>query len=361
MSSAGGEAHGQRKIRVGELFAGIGGISRGLEATGHYKTAWFAEVEQYCQAILRKQWPKVPVYGDVRQIDWSKVQPVDMLAGGFPCQPASTAGRRRGTADERWLWPEFARAVGVLRPRLVLVENVPGLLTVNGGEAFGEVVGPLARLRYDLEWSIVAAAEAGAPHLRKRLFIVAWRRETFDSDGARLAGQSGGPEAKPHSHGPEDRLPEPHRTDVAASSDSSGEGSGLELEEHRGRGQGRKTSEALEPALLRQEDRKAGREGLDAGSPDASNSESVIFTRPPEQSDFWHLWREQPIAEIAASLCRTDDGLPARLHPAHRRHRLQALGNAVVPQVATHVGQLIWEALQRGLPGCPPAPAKEKS
>jgi DNA-cytosine methyltransferase len=354
VSSAGGEAHGQRKVRVGELFAGIGGISRGLEATGHYEVAWFAEIEPYCQATLRKHWPGIPIYGDVRQVDWSQVEPVDLLTAGFPCQPSSTAGRRKGTTDERWLWPEVARAACILRPRLVLVENVPGLLTVNWGEAFGEVVGSLVRLGYDSEWTIVSAASLGAPHLRKRVFLVAWQKDLADSRSERPG-----------------------------------------LEEHRSGGQGRGASEELVPALLRQADGETGSERSTAGHPNALDShgrglaqssepaetepnshgqenrlpepdspnapQHFIFTRPPKPSGFWHLTQEKTIAEIAASLCRVDDGLPGRLHQAHRKSRIQALGNAVVPAVAAHIGQLICEALQRGLLGCPSVPAKEKS
>lgn len=92
-----------------------------------------------------------------------------------PCQPASSAGRRRGTADQRWLWPEIARVVGAVEPRLVFLENVPGLLTVNAGDAFGEVVEGLAALGFDLEWDVFSATEVGAPHRRERLFLLAHR------------------------------------------------------------------------------------------------------------------------------------------------------------------------------------------
>src|SRR5437868_15209237 len=107
---------------------------------------------------------------DVRDLTGTELQPVDLIAGGFPCQPVSLAGRRRGSADERWLWPEFARLIRVLRPRYVLVENVPGLL-VGGGMA--EVLGDLAALGFDAEWDCISAAHVGAPHLRYRVFIVA--------------------------------------------------------------------------------------------------------------------------------------------------------------------------------------------
>jgi site-specific DNA-cytosine methylase len=125
----------------------------------------------FCRHVLEHHWPDVPRYADIRELDWNGVERVDLLAGGFPCQPFSVAGQRRGKDDERWLWPEFAAAVRALRPRHVLVENVPGLLAGHGG--MGDVLGDLAQLGYDAEWDSVPAAAVGAPHLRYRVWIVA--------------------------------------------------------------------------------------------------------------------------------------------------------------------------------------------
>src|SRR5262249_22609144 len=111
----------------------------------------------------------VPNLGDVREIDWSNVRRPDLVCGGFPCQPVSQAGDRLGVDDPRWLWPELRRAIGVLRPRWALMENVPGLLSMG----FGHVADDLAALGYDFEWECLPAAAFGAPHLRWRVFIVA--------------------------------------------------------------------------------------------------------------------------------------------------------------------------------------------
>jgi DNA (cytosine-5)-methyltransferase 1 len=155
----------------GSLFAGIGGIDLGLERAG-WTGRWQVEWDPFCQHVLAHHWPDVPRYGDITRVDWSTVEPVDLIAGGFPCQPFSFAGKQRGIEDERWLWPEFARVVGELRPRYVLVENVPGLLAGHGG--MGHVLGDLASLGYDAEWDSVPAAAVGAPHLRERVWIVAY-------------------------------------------------------------------------------------------------------------------------------------------------------------------------------------------
>ena len=156
-------------VTVGSLFSGIGGIDLGLQRAG-MEIKWQVEIDPYCRRVLEKQWPGVPKYGDIRAIDWSSVEPVDLIAGGFPCQPVSVAGRGRAQEDERWLWPDFARAVRMVRPEYVLVENVPGLL----GRGMGIVLGDLAELGYDTEWQSIPAAAVGAPHLRWRVWIVAY-------------------------------------------------------------------------------------------------------------------------------------------------------------------------------------------
>lgn len=158
-------------LTFGSLFAGVGGIDLGLERAG-MQCRWQVEIDEYCRRVLAKHWPEVKRYGDIREV--KSLESVDVVAGGFPCQPASVSGERRGIEDERWLWPEFFRVICMVRPRFVVVENVPGLLSVNGGTAMGEVLGDLASGGYDAEWQVLSAGSFGAPHLRERLFLVAY-------------------------------------------------------------------------------------------------------------------------------------------------------------------------------------------
>lgn len=155
-------------MRVGSLFSGIGGMDLGLERAG-MQVLWQVENDPYCSRVLAKHWPGVRRYGDIREVRGDELEPVDLIAGGFPCQPVSIAGKQLGQDDARWLWPEFARLIGAVRPRFVLVENVPGLLD----RGMGDVLGELAGLGFDAEWSIIPACALGAPHTRERLFIVA--------------------------------------------------------------------------------------------------------------------------------------------------------------------------------------------
>lgn len=157
-----------------DLFSGIGGFSLGLERAG-MRTVAFCEVDPYCRAVLRKHWPDVPCYGDVRELTTDRLKAdgiyTDLICGGFPCQDVSGAGNRIGITGERsGLWCELARLIGELRPRYAIVENVPGLLV----RGMGVVLGDLATIRYDAEWYCVPAAAVGADHVRDRVWIVAY-------------------------------------------------------------------------------------------------------------------------------------------------------------------------------------------
>ena len=162
-------------IRIGELFAGIGGLGLGLErAMPAAKVLWQVEQDPYALSVLARHWPEARRFTDVRTVKKAQLSEVDILAAGFPCQGASLAGSRRGLADDRTaLWWQVVRIAGMLRPKFILLENVSGLLTVSGGRDFGTVLGSLAGIGYDAEWEVISAQSVGAPHRRDRLFIVA--------------------------------------------------------------------------------------------------------------------------------------------------------------------------------------------
>ena len=158
-------------MKIGSLCTGLGQLDRAVMEVLDAEVAWVAEIDPDAGAVLARS--GIPNIGSIDREDWSDVERVDIITAGFPCQPASVAGRRGGTGDARWLWPSVAGAVRHLRPRLVFVENVPGLLTVNAGDAFNEVLSDLADLGYDAQWTCLSAGEVGACHLRNRLFLVA--------------------------------------------------------------------------------------------------------------------------------------------------------------------------------------------
>lgn len=181
-------------LRVGEMFAGYGGLGMGLAMVTGTRTAWVADIEPGPRAVLAHRFPGVPNLGDVTAVDWAQVEPVDTIIGGSPCQDLSTAGTGGGMrpGTRSGLWESMAQAVAVIRPALVVWENVSGALSApahskmesgpgcvggrSGGpvlRAAGRVLGDLAFLGYDAQWAVVRACDVGAPHQRARVFVLA--------------------------------------------------------------------------------------------------------------------------------------------------------------------------------------------
>ena len=161
-------------MKVLDLFSGIGGFSLGLSWAGNFETVAFCECEPYCQKVLRKHWPDVPIYDDIRTLTHERLEAdgiihVDVITGGFPCQPFSVAGKRRGTADNRSLWPEMARIISEVKPAWVIAENVPGII----GMELDNVLTDLEAMFYAWEAFIIPACSVDAPHRRSRVWIVA--------------------------------------------------------------------------------------------------------------------------------------------------------------------------------------------
>ena len=158
-------------MRVGSLFSGIGGFDLGFERAG-MEIVWQCEVDKKCQSVLRRHWPEVTVYDDVRDIG-TGAEAVDVICGGFPCQDVSVAGRRAGLAGERsGLWFEFHRVLQCLRPQWVVVENVPGLLSSNRGRDFATVIQGLVQLGYGVCWRVLDSQYFGVAQRRRRVFVV---------------------------------------------------------------------------------------------------------------------------------------------------------------------------------------------
>lgn len=158
-------------LKVGSLFSGAGLCDLGLQWAG-FEHQWFCEIDPFCRSILARHWPDTPLYNDVTALKGSELPPVDVLCGGFPCQDVSSGGLRAGIRQgtRSGLWLEYARLIGEIRPKYVIIENVRGLLSLG----IDLVLGDLAALRYDAEWEILPAAALGAPHHRERVFIVAY-------------------------------------------------------------------------------------------------------------------------------------------------------------------------------------------
>lgn len=301
-------------MKFGSLFTGIGGMDLGLERAG-LTCAWQVEIDDFCQRVLAKHWPEVRRFGDITQLSGYELEPVDLICGGFPCQPVSVAGQRQAQDDERWLWPEFHRIVRLLRPNAVLVENVPGLLDPvrvedDEGTPIGwfpapieEVLGDLAESGYDAEWDCIPAAAVGAPHIRDRVWILAYpaRNEGRERNGNGTQDVPDASSAGRQARGSNGVRTEPRSGEgLAARSDSSS---------------------VSDPTSKGLPERQQGPLGSPPG-----HAELERFRGSRGQ---W--WASEP------SVGRVATGVPRRVD------RLKSLGNAVVPQVAEFIGRRLME------------------
>ena len=248
-------------LRVLDLFSGIGGFSLGLERAG-MRTVAFCEIDPFCRQVLRRRWPRVPIYEDVRDLTMRYSRDAELVCGGFPCQDVSAAGKGAGIEGERsGLWREFHRIIGELRPRYAFVENVAAL-TFRG---LLRVLGDLTEIGYDAQWHCIPASAVGAPHQRDRIWIIAYPA------GYRLEGE-------------------------------------------------------LRQAIAQ-----------------------ALHDVPPEALDAWHrsgsLFADWPKLLAEPAVQRVAYGFPAGTRHSH----LEAIGNAVCPQVVEALGRAILEAERSGV------------
>jgi DNA (cytosine-5)-methyltransferase 1 len=161
------------KLKTLDLFSGIGGFSLGLESTGFFETIGFVEKDKFCQKVLKKHWSNINIEEDIRNVKGEKYQ-ADVVTGGFPCQPFSVAGKRKSTADDRYLWDEMLRVIRETKPRWVIGENVEGIVNINEGMVLRQVLNDLENEGFKSQCIIIPASGIGAWHQRKRIWILGY-------------------------------------------------------------------------------------------------------------------------------------------------------------------------------------------
>jgi DNA (cytosine-5)-methyltransferase 1 len=314
-------------MKIGSLFSGIGGIEIGFEKQG-FTTEWFVEYDPYAQAVLRKHWPGIPIYGDITTIDFIKVPRVDILTGGFPCQDISNAGKRAGIIEGKRssLWKYYLKAIREIRPGYAVIENVSAL--TNRG--LWVVLADLAKEGYDAEWTDIRASDVGAPHRRERIFIVAYPNKSRLDRGIINPFQEGyetfregwdRPQCVIKSDGNNQRdVADPQRQRCDAGCDNE--------REHPNSAEGQHNEEAEQ---LRQGFRSVTSESSYVSNPNIQRWEGRGKTeiRFKELWDGW--WAAEP------DVGRVANGIPFRVD------RIKCLGNAVVPQVAEVIAKAINE------------------
>lgn len=300
----------QKKLTILDLFSGIGGFSLGLESAG-FDTIAFCEIEPFCRDVLRKHWPHVPIAQDIRQLRYENGTlydaerviyegRIDLICGGFPCQPFSVAGRKKGTKDNRDLWPEMFRLIQQIQPTWVVGENVANFINL----ALTRTKADLESEGYTVQPFIIPACAIGAPHRRDRVWIIA------------------------HCNG--------NTTQQARCSTGVGSEESAALQTPQ---QGGSRQAVLNNGCT-------AVSGIDTSNPNhqrLQGSQRKTISRkqrkPRQSSGGYQGWRDGwPVS--TPRVCGVDDGIP------NRTHRLRALGNAVVPQIPEIIGQAILNSIK---------------
>ncbi len=324
------------EIRVLDLFSGIGGISLGLRKAGGFRTVCYVEIEAYCQEVLLHRMEDgsldpAPIFEDITRVQghhWK--ERVDLICGGFPCQDLSVAGKREGIDGARsGLWSEFARIIGEVRPRVVLVENVSGLLI----RGLGRVIGDLASLGYDAEWDCIPASAVGAHHQRDRVWIVAYPQSNLrgasGNEGSESSDGSNPPVANPTCERTKPAQQQRRRGSTEQSCEDVGDSPSPRLPQG-----GRKEGGSIRDEARGQEPERRGGEVAD------TDSSRISSSRPDrrmgrKQESITSFAAETSQWDVEPDVGRVAHGVPSRVD------RLKGLGNAVVPQVVEWIGRRI--------------------
>jgi DNA (cytosine-5)-methyltransferase 1 len=316
-------------LTIGELCAGYGGLGLGIKTVLDAEIAWVSEISPGASMVLAHRFPDVPNVGDLTTAPWGAIKPVDILAAGFPCQPVSHAGLKKAMDDERWLWDDIVAAVRRMdpRPRLLVLENVAGLLSAGSGSAMGSVIHGLAALGYVGRYRVLRASDVGAPHRRERVFVVAADAQV----GARDGGQPGfgGWAAERRVAGPVD-------AGGGGGAPADAELAGLEGLAGEGVAGERRASGVT-----------AGGGGGAGWGPYAaaiSAWERVLGRAAPWPAEPGRLGKPRLSCRFVEWMMGLPDGWVTAVPGLSRREQLTALGNGVVPQQAALALQLLLPA-----------------
>ena len=317
-----------KKLKVLDLFSGIGGFTLGLDSTNFFETVKFVEKDKYCQKVLQKNFPNIPIEEDIKNVK-GKEGEADVICGGFPCQPFSVAGKQKGTSDDRHLWPEMFRLIREIKPQFVIGENVKNIINIQDGVVFETVCTDLESEGYEVQPFNIPAAGVGAPHRRERVWIVAYAeryneiQQIQKSDGTQNQVQSkrGQEDSASWISGRTNSIRQTnnrYETNVAYTES---------IESHVGE-HGKHQEERSRQGEIR------GENSHDANTYskrlEGFRAEHELRNSEKEKQTSGNSWWS-----VEPNVGRVANGVPGRVH------RLKGLGNAIVPQIAKEIGLAI--------------------
>jgi len=338
-------------LRLLDLFSGIGGFSLGMEATKRIKTIGFVEKDKFCQKVLQKNFKNIPIEEDIRNVKGSNYA-ADIVSGGFPCQPFSVAGKRRGQDDDRYLWDETIRVVAETKPKWFVGENVEGIININNGLVLRQVQTDLEKEGFQVQCLVIPASGIGAWHQRKRVWIIAHSDSNRNRDEIR------------ESYGEEKKIQREHREKNSTSRKSIGTNandvpnSNSRLRRGRGTEQESRANEIWRFYTPKEEQTeqhlRSKAVGCDAlPRKNISNTNSKGFQRRSISTNMEEKQRsitsknsfekQQTWWQTQSELCGVPHGISYELDK-DRSNRIKALGNSIVPQIAYEIGKAIVDA-----------------
>ena len=341
------------KLKLLDLFSGIGGFSYGLESTNGFETIAFCEKDKFCQKVLRKHWNNIKIYEDVRNINGKEIK-ADIVTGGFPCQPFSVAGKRRGTDDDRYLWDETIRVIAEAKPKWFVGENVEGIVNIQEGKVLQQIQKDLETENFQVQCLIIPASGIGAWHQRKRVWIIANSENLSGRNTSTHNAQNGSKEFSKEDVklGIKSSL-----SNNVSNSDNNGSHrpkrnatieSGNEQKDRLSIGDDKNVSNSNTGLFIGEnKEIQARRIASNNGGQDVSNSNAQRTQIQAERkysgeqmsgsnsSESW--WQTQ------SRICGVPDGISYGLDK-DRVNRIKSLGNSIVPEIAKEIGLAILEA-----------------
>jgi DNA (cytosine-5)-methyltransferase 1 len=324
----------QTKLKLLDLFSGLGGFSLGLESTGFFETIAFVEKDEFCQKVLKKNFNNIPIEGDIRNVKGDRYK-ADVITGGFPCQPFSVAGKRKGTDDDRYLWDETIRVVRECKPKWFIGENVEGLINIQDGMVLRQVQDDLEKEGFEVQCLIIPASGIGAWHQRKRIWIMGYSEHNgHTSTKIRKSSNQTNDNCKKgeyqtiKSEGTSTpRNNENVRMDVSNSNARFGIGENQEI-------QTRWNASTTICKNVQHTNNKRCEESNISKESKESDINSREYNSTTKNKTWWQTQSE---------LCGIPHGVSATMDK-DRANRIKALGNSIVPQIARELGLAIMEA-----------------
>ena len=324
----------QTKLKLLDLFSGLGGFSLGLESTGFFETIAFVEKDEFCQKVLKKNFNNIPIEGDIRNVKGDRYK-ADVITGGFPCQPFSVAGKRKGTDDDRYLWDETIRVVRECKPKWFIGENVEGLINIQDGMVLRQVCDDLEKEGFEVQCLIIPASGIGAWHQRKRIWIVAY------SDSNRHSNKIRGSSTK------EERISQEHRQDHNTTRKSSRASSVWETNNQHvpntDTGFGIRENQEIQTrwnasTTICKNVQHTKNKRCEESNISKESKESDINSREYNSTTKNKTWWQ-----TQSELCGIPYGVSSTMDK-DRANRIKALGNSIVPQIVRELGLAIMEA-----------------